>query len=164
MRFRRRVTFVTALAACAVALIVEAASASAYTPITPSDANQTYALNGHNLTVDKLVAIARYGAKVQLSQAARQRSLNAYYLLLEGSREGVPIYFFNRGTGAGRQNVIFQGDPLSTDVTSTSPTCPQTGQPCSNRDYLLQTQLQTFKSGAAAARGHRSPPRRSSER
>ena len=59
MRFRRRVTFVTALAACTVALIVEAASASAYTPITPSDANQTYTLNGHNLTVDKLVAIAR---------------------------------------------------------------------------------------------------------
>lgn len=131
----------------------QAASASAYNPISPVDASQTVVLNGHNLTIDKLVAIARYGAKVQLAQAARQRSLNAYYLLLEGSREGIPIYFFNRGTGAGRQNVIFSGDPLSTQVTSTSPTCPQTGQPCSNKDYLLQSQLATFQRGARAGLG-----------
>ncbi|HEY2200712.1 MAG TPA: aromatic amino acid lyase, partial [Solirubrobacteraceae bacterium] len=89
-------------------------SALAYNQITPSMAGTTITLNGKNLTLDKLVAIARYGAKVQLTQAARQRSLNAYYLLLEGSREGMPIYFFNRGTGAGRQTVLFAGDPLST--------------------------------------------------
>src|SRR5262249_39667216 len=91
--------------------------------------------------------------KVDLSQAARQRSLNAYYLLLEGSREGIPIHFFNRGAGAGRQNVIFTGDPLSKDVTSTAPTCPQTGQPCSNQDFLLQRQLATFQGGARAGEG-----------
>jgi histidine ammonia-lyase len=144
--------FATPLLVCVVALI-GAGSASAYTPITPSDAGQTVTLDGHNLTVDKLVAIARYGAKVQLSQAARQRSLNAYYLLLEGAREGIPIYWFNRAPGAGRQDVIFQGDPLSTQVTSTSPTCPQTGRPCSNRDYLLQSELQTFQSGAQGGAG-----------
>jgi histidine ammonia-lyase len=155
----RKLTIATVLVACAIVLI-GAASASAYTPITPIDANQTYTLNGHNLTVKKLVAIARYGAKVQLSQAARQRSLNAYYLLLEGSREGVPIYWFNRAPGAGRQDVIFQGDPLSTQVTSTSPTCSQTGKPCSNRDYLLQSSLETFKSGA---RGGEGPPVASEE-
>jgi histidine ammonia-lyase len=136
---------------CAVGAIlfgVQATSASAYNPITPTQSGQTIVLTGKNLSVDNLVAIARYGAKVQLSSAARQRSLNAYYLLLEGSREGVPIYFFNRGTGAGRQTVIFSGDPLSSTVTSTSPTCPQTGQQCSNRDFLLQRQLATFKRGA----------------
>lgn len=153
MRFRRRLTFAAAVAVCTITLVVEAASASAYTPITPTDAGQTYTLTGHNLTVAKLVAIARYGAKVQLSPAARQRSLNAYYLLLEGSREGVPIYWFNRAPGAGRQDVIFQGDPLSTQVTSTSPKCPDTGKPCSNRDYLLQSGLQTFKSGAQGGEG-----------
>ena len=52
-----------------------AASASAYVPITPTDANQTYTLNGHNLTVSKLVAIARYGAKVQLSTYGSRTSL-----------------------------------------------------------------------------------------
>jgi histidine ammonia-lyase len=134
-------------------LVVQVSAASAYNPINPTDANQTITLNGHNLTVDKLVAIARYGAKVQLSPSARQRSLNAYYLLLEGSREGIPIYFFNRGTGAGRQNVIFAGDPLSTQVTSTSPTCPTTHVQCSNQDFLLQRQLATFQGGARSGLG-----------
>lgn len=134
-------------------LVVQVSAASAYNPINPIDSGQTIVLNGHNLTVDKLVAIARYGAKVQLSHAARQRSLNAYYLLLEGSREGIPIYFFNRGTGAGRQNVIFSGDPLSTQVTSSSPTCPTTGVQCSNKDFLLQRQLATFQGGARGGLG-----------
>jgi histidine ammonia-lyase len=150
---RLRLTLCAALTLCVLAFGAQVASAAAYTPITPSDAGQTFTLNGHNLTVAKVVAIARYGAKVQLSAQARQRSLNAYYLVLEGSREGVPVYWFNRAPGAGRQDVIFQGDPLSTDVTSSSPTCPQSGQPCSNRDYLLQSGLQTFQSGARAGVG-----------
>jgi histidine ammonia-lyase len=150
---RVKTTLAAIVAAGALLLVVQVSAASAYNPINPTDANQTITLNGQNLTVDKLVAIARYGAKVQLSQAARQRSLNAYYLLLEGSREGIPIYFFNRGTGAGRQNVIFTGDPLSTDVTSTSPTCPTTGVPCSNQDFLLQRQLATFQGGARGGLG-----------
>ena len=153
MPLRQRLTLCAVVATCMIALGAQVASAAAYTPITPSDAGQTYTLNGRNLTVDKLVAIARYGAKVQLAPQARQRSLNAYYLVLEGSREGIPIYWFNRAPGAGRQDVIFQGDPLSTDVTSTSPTCPQTGSPCSNRDYLLQTGLKTFRSGTQAGVG-----------
>ncbi len=157
IRPRRTLTFGVAVVACAVAFVFLTASASAYTSITPSDANQTYTLNGHNLTIDKLVAIARYGAKVRLSRAARQRSLNAYYLLLEGSREGVPIYWFNRAPGAGRQDVIFQGDPLSTQVTANSPTCPDTGNPCSNRDYLLQSGLQTFQAGARGGVGPEVP-------
>ncbi|MBV9004163.1 MAG: aromatic amino acid lyase [Solirubrobacterales bacterium] len=143
-------TFVVTVAAF---LILQVGPASAYNRIVPLDAGQTITLTGHNLTIDKLVAIARYGAKVQLSAAARQRSLNAYYLLLEGSREGIPIYFFNRGTGAGRQDVIFQGDPLSTQVTSTSPICPNTGKPCSNRDFLLQSELQTFQGGTQGGAG-----------
>ena len=153
MRSRRMAAIVAAIVVGGVVLGFQTAVADAYNPISPIDANQRFVLNGHNLTIDKLVAIARYGAKVDLSRAARQRSLNAYYLLLEGSREGIPIYFFNRGTGAGRQNVIFTGDPLSTDVTSTSPTCPQTGQPCSNRDFLLQRQLTTFQGGARGGEG-----------
>ena len=153
MRSRRRLVFAVTVAACTAVSLIGAAVAAAYNPITPTDANRTYTLDGHNLTPDTLVAIARFGAQVQLSRAARQRSLNAYYLLLEGSREGIPIYFFNRGTGAGRQDVIFQGDPLSTQVTSNAPTCPQTGKPCSNRDFLLQSQLQTFQGGTRFGEG-----------
>jgi histidine ammonia-lyase len=152
-RYRVRGTVVSICVAGAALLACNVSVASAYNPITPTQANQTIVLNGKNLTIDRLVSIARYGAKVELSQSGRQRSLNAYYLLLEGARENIPIYFFNRGTGAGRQNAIFSGDPLSTEVSSTSPICPQTGQRCSNRDFLLQRQLATFRRGTQGGLG-----------
>jgi histidine ammonia-lyase len=152
-RYRVRGTVLSICVAGAALLACNVSVASAYNPIIPTQADQTIVLNGKNLTVDRLVSIARYGAKVELSQNGRQRSLNAYYLLLEGARENVPIYFFNRGTGAGRQNAIFSGDPLSTEVTSTSPICPQTGERCSNRDFLLQRQLATFRRGAQGGLG-----------
>jgi histidine ammonia-lyase len=152
-RYRVRGTVLGICVAGAALLACNVSVASAYNPISPMQANQTVVLNGKNLTIDRLVSIARYGARVELSQSGRQRSLNAYYLLLEGARENIPIYFFNRGTGAGRQNAIFSGDPLSTEVTSTSPTCPQTGQQCSNRDFLLQRQLATFRRGTQSGLG-----------
>jgi histidine ammonia-lyase len=97
----------------AVIFSAQTAVAAAYNPIVPRDAGKTVALDGKRMTIDQLVSIARYGAKVQLTPSGKQRSLNAYLLLLEGARENIPIYYFNRGTGAGRQEVIFSGDPLS---------------------------------------------------
>ena len=91
------------LLASAAAFVSQAGSAVAFNPITPSKAGETVVLDGKHLTISQVVDVARYGAKVELTQAARQRSLNAYYLLLEGSREGIPIYFFNRGAGSGRR-------------------------------------------------------------
>jgi histidine ammonia-lyase len=152
-RYRVRGTILSICVAVAALLGFNVSVASAYNPINPTQANRTINLNGKNLTVDRLVSIARFGAKVELSQNARQRSLNAYYLLLEGARENIPIYFFNRGTGAGRQQAIFSGDPLSTEVTPDSPTCPTTGQKCSNREFLLQRQLATFRRGTQGGLG-----------
>lgn len=145
-------TIVTKIAASCVFACVAIGSAQAvgaktYHTITANDNNQIVKLNGKNLTVDKLIKIARHGAKVKLQKEARQRSLNAYYLLLEGARENIPIYYFNRGTGAGRQKQLFSGDPLRTNVSSDSPTCPENNKKCSNRDYLLQSQLKRFKNG-----------------
>jgi histidine ammonia-lyase len=131
-----------------------------YVPVSRTAENKTIVVNGHNMTPADIAQVARYGAKIQLSAAARQRSLNAYYLLLEGSREGIPIYWFNRAPGAGRQQVIFSGDPLSTKVTATSPVCPKTGKRCSNREFLLQSGLMTFRSGDTAGEG---PPVRYEE-
>jgi histidine ammonia-lyase len=131
---------------CTAVFAVWVGSASAYNPITPTHAHQTITLTGKDLTYKQVVNVARFGAHVQLAPAARQRSLNAYYLLLEGAREGIPIYFFNRGTGAGRQTRIFSGDPLSTDVDPNL-ICPTTGVPCSNQEFLLQRQLARFESG-----------------
>ncbi|MGI8780678.1 MAG: aromatic amino acid lyase, partial [Solirubrobacteraceae bacterium] len=51
--------------------------------------------------------------------------------VLEGARQNIPIYWFNRAPGSGRESVIFEGDPLSAE----------------NRPRLLARQLATFKDG-----------------
>jgi histidine ammonia-lyase len=145
MRSRKRVGCAGVCAVTAV-LAIHAGSASAYNPINPSKAGETVVLDGKHLTIGQVVDVARYGAKVKLAQSARQRSLNAYYLLLEGARENMPIYFFNRGTGSGRQTPIFTGDPLSTTVDPNL-ICPTTQVACSNRQFLLERQLRTFRNG-----------------
>lgn len=116
---------------------VQVAAAWAYNPITPSKAGETITLTGQDMTISQVVDIARHGAKVELSDAARQRSLDAYGLLLQGAKEGVPIYWFNRGSGANRMTVIFDGDPLSDE----------------NKAFLSQRQLSTFQRGVRAGIG-----------
>ncbi len=115
----------------------KSAPESPYHAITPRMSDQTIMLDGHSLGVDQVIQVARYGAKVALSPEARKRSADAFALLLEGAAEGVPIYWFNRGVGAGRENVIFQGDPLSPD----------------NKRFLESRQLAVFKRGALAGLG-----------
>jgi len=116
---------------------VSAASAVPYRPITPSMADKTVVLSGHDLTVDQVVQVARYGAKVSLTPEARQRSADAHALLLEAAAEGVSVYWFNRGSGSGRERFIFTGDPLA----------PQ------NKKLLEARQLAIFQRGALAGLG-----------
>jgi histidine ammonia-lyase len=113
------------------------ATVPTYHPITPSQETQTVVLTGHDLTIEQVVQVARFGAKVELSPEARQRSADAYGLLLEAAAEGVSVYWFNRGSGAGRETVIFAGDALA----------PQ------NKTKLEQRQLQIFRRGARAGMG-----------
>ena len=118
------------------------ASASAPAPppyhaITPSLADQTVVLTGRDLTIDQVVQVARYGAKVALSAEARQRSADAHALLLEAAAEGVSVYWFNRGSGSGRERFIFTGDPLAP----------------ANRKLLEERQLAIFRRGALAGLG-----------
>ncbi|MGP8228718.1 MAG: aromatic amino acid ammonia-lyase [Steroidobacteraceae bacterium] len=108
-----------------------------YHPITPSQAGKTVVLTGRDLTVEQVVQVARYGAKVSLSAEARQRSEDAYGLLLEAAAEGVPVYWFNRGSGSGREQYIFKGDPLASN----------------NKQLLEARQLSIFQQGAAAGLG-----------
>jgi histidine ammonia-lyase len=108
-----------------------AQSAVAYAAIDPKQANQTITLTGHALSVEQIIAVARFGAKVTLTQEARDRSAAAYGLLLEAATEGVPVYWFNRGDGDQREVTIFSGDPLSAE----------------NRPVLAARQLAQFKLG-----------------
>ncbi len=81
---------------------------AAYRPIAPTRAGEVDRLTGHDLTVDQVVAIARDGAQIRLSPEAKQRQADAYGLLLEGSAEGISIYGFNRGAGAGARDRTVQ--------------------------------------------------------
>jgi histidine ammonia-lyase len=92
---------------------IAARAAPYYVPITPSMGDRTVTLNGHDLTIDQVVMVARHGAKVELSKEARQREADNYGLLLEASAEGIPVYWFNRGAGDQRETVMFEGDPLA---------------------------------------------------
>jgi len=113
------------------------AQTAAMNPINPSDTGTTIVLTGKDLTIDEVVAVARRGAKVEYGPAARQRSLDAYNLLLEGARQSIPIYFFNRGAGSGRETVIFEGDALRPD----------------NEQLLKDRQLASFRRGARSGVG-----------
>jgi histidine ammonia-lyase len=108
-----------------------------YHAITPTMADTTVVLSGRDLTIDQVVQVARYGAKVALTPEARRRSADAHGLLLEAAAEGVAVYWFNRGVGSGRENNIFTGDPLSPD----------------NKTLLESRQLTLFRRGALAGLG-----------
>jgi histidine ammonia-lyase len=128
-----------AAALCAAVALYAAAPAWAaandaanYAPITPTMNDRTVTLNGHDLTIDQIIMVARHGAKVELSADARQHQADSYGLLLEAAAEGIPVYWFNRGAGDQRETVMFDGDPLS----------PK------NRALIEKTQAERFRSGA----------------
>ena len=104
----------------------------AYAAINPTAADHTITLTGRDLTIEEIVEVARYGAKVQLSPEAQQREADNYGLLLEATAEGVPVYWFNRGTGAQRETVLFEGDATS----------------AVNKPKLEAEQLERFRLGA----------------
>jgi histidine ammonia-lyase len=114
-----------------------AAADSPYVPITPRLADKTVVLTGKDLTINQVVDVARFGAQVALSPEARQRSNDAHELLMEAAAEGISVYWFNRGSGSGREQYIFQGDPRAPE----------------NQKLLQARQLAVFRRGALAGMG-----------
>ena len=98
---------------------------------------ETVVLTGRDLTIEQVVRVARDGAKVRLSPEAKQRSADAFGLLLQAAAEGVPVYWFNRGGGDNRETTIFSGDPTSPE----------------NAAFLKAQQLRAFRSGALRGYG-----------
>ncbi len=126
-----------ALVPVAVAAAGAAFAEPAYTPISPSRRSETVVLTGRDLSIEEIVRVARYGARVEVSDEARQRESDNYGLLLEAAAEGVPVYWFNRGIGDQREVVIFDGDALA----------PKT------RPQIEQRQAAAFASGATIGTG-----------
>ena len=90
------------LAAVAI-LIVPAARAADYRPITPAADGKIVTLTGHNLTIEDVVAVARHGAQVRYSPEAIQRATDGNDLRAEAGAENIPVYGLNRGAGALRE-------------------------------------------------------------
>jgi histidine ammonia-lyase len=111
--------------------------APAFTPIAASMSDQTVTLTGHDLSIEQIVMVARYGAKVELSAEARAHEADSYGLLLEASAEGIPVYWFNRGVGQQRETVLFDGDAMSDK----------------NRTLISKIQAERFRDGAATGIG-----------
>ena len=132
-----RVNPFTSLAAGLIAAAGPCAFGADYRPIAPTLAEHVITLTGRDLTIEQLVDVARFGAKVQLSPEARQRQADNHGLLLEAAAEGIAVYWFNRGAGDQRETVMFSGDPLTPE----------------NRAYLEKSQLREFQRGAAAGFG-----------
>src|SRR5271156_7179721 len=122
-----------AAAFCALMVAGTASAATVYQAINPTETGKTIILTGHDLTIDQAIDVARNGAKVQLSPEAKQREADNYGLLLEAPAEGVSVYWFTRGAGAGREVKQFEGDPLSPE----------------NKALLEKKMLANFRRGAA---------------
>ena len=125
------------LCAAAICAAMPASAGAAYAPIDATMSDRTVTLTGHDLTIDQIVSVARHGAKVELSASARQRESDKYGLLLEAAAEGMPVYWFNRGTGDQRETIMFEGDPLSSK----------------NRAQIEKTQGERFRIGALLGTG-----------
>src|SRR5271163_4319948 len=137
MKRSRAAGMFASIAICGLAVHGPALAQSGYHPISPTMLDKTITLTGHDLTIEQLVDVARYGAKVQLSPDAKQRQADNYGLLLEAAAEGVAVYWFNRGAGDQRETIMFSGDPLTPENTA----------------YLERTQLREFQRGAVAGYG-----------
>jgi len=114
-----------------------AAQAQSYKPITPTMTDRTVVLTGDTLTPEQVVQVARYGARVDVSPEARQRNAEVYGLMLQAAAEGMAVYLFNRGGGANRNVVTFEGDPHSAE----------------NRPMLEARALNAFRNGARGGAG-----------
>ena len=94
---------VAAIAVCGVAL---ADAGPAYVPISPTMADRTVTLTGHDLTIEDVVAVARHGAQVRYSPEAVQRAIDGANLRAEAGAENIPVYGLNRGAGALREVAV----------------------------------------------------------
>jgi histidine ammonia-lyase len=92
------------------------AAAADYRPITPSAAAEVVTLTGHDLTIEQLVQVARYGARVRYSPEALQRAAEARDLRAQAGAENIPVYGLNRGSGALREVKSSAAHPADTPV------------------------------------------------
>ena len=98
----RRESFAAILAVIVTLALAGAANAQ-FNQITPTKAGETIVLDGHSLTIEQLVDVARSGARIEVAPDALERAAASYGLMLQAQAEGVTVYRFNRGAGQQRE-------------------------------------------------------------
>jgi histidine ammonia-lyase len=129
--------FAYALAAALALVAPGPTRAAPYRAIEPPPAAATadpITLTGHDLMVEQVIAVARYGQAVEISPEAARHQEDAHGLLLEGAAEGLGVAGFNRGATG---ETLFEGDPASPDIAAA----------------LQQRAQAAFQGGAAPAGG-----------
>jgi histidine ammonia-lyase len=112
-------------------------AAQVFSPIDPQKHDEVVTLDGRSLTIEQIVDVARFGARVELGAEALRRQQDNYGLLLEATAEGISVYWFNRATGDQRETVLFVGD------ATTGP----------NAALIERTEAEAFRRGALAGFG-----------
>jgi histidine ammonia-lyase len=74
------------------------------------------ALDGHALTADGIVAVARGGASVSVRKSVMARVQRSYDLLFEAAREDKAIYGLTRGVGENKDKTIFKGGEIDSEA------------------------------------------------
>ena len=111
LRFAGRIL---AVAAGFLSLSPLSTALAQYHPITPTMENATVTLNSRDLTVDKVMQVARFGAKVRIDPALIERIKDQRGLRVQATQENVPVYGLNRGAGARREQKKSVGTPETT--------------------------------------------------
>jgi histidine ammonia-lyase len=114
MAFIRQTT--AALAWAGATTLAQSVAAADYHPITPSADSKVITLTGHDLTIEQVIEVARYGARVTYSPEALQQAAEARDLRAEAGAENIPVYGLNRGSGALREVKSSSEHPADTQV------------------------------------------------
>jgi histidine ammonia-lyase len=108
---RRRAVAVVVLAAVGIGCAAAAPASGASGP-----ARANVALDGHELTLSRVVAVAREGASVSVRKSVMARVQRSYDLLFEAAREDKPIYGLTRGVGENKDKTIFKGGEIDAEA------------------------------------------------
>jgi histidine ammonia-lyase len=101
--FRRRMGVGALLIAGIGTSGLPALAAPAYSPINATMSDRTITLTGHDLTLEQLIEVARFGARVEYGPDALRQAAEARDLRAEAGAENIPVYGLNRGAGALRE-------------------------------------------------------------
>ncbi len=77
-------------------------------------------LDGHRLTRDDVVAVARGGASVSVRETVMARVQRSFDLLFQAARENKPIYGLTRGVGENKDKTIFKGGEIDSEARKLS--------------------------------------------